>query len=96
MALLFVQGPPRTTPFEIQRDQILPGAARQSVVNGLPLEGQIIWEAGAEPAMVDVELRGSDETTVIGTMQATVSGRFRFSGVRYGVYWIVIESERFN
>ena len=96
MALLFVQGPPRTTPFEIQRDQILPGAARQSVVNGLPLEGQIIWEAGAEPAMVDVQLRGSDETTVIGSMQATTNGRFRFNGVRYGVYWIVIESERFN
>ena len=96
MALLFAQGPARTTPFEIQRDQILPGAARQSVTGGLPVEGQIIWEGEAEPAIVDVELRGSDDTTVIASMQATTSGRFQFSGVRYGSYWIVIESERFN
>jgi Tfp pilus assembly protein PilF len=96
MALLFVQQPSRTTPFEIQRDQMLPGAARQSVEGGLPLEGEITWEDGAVPAPVDVELRGSDETTVIGSIQATTNGRFRFNAVRYGTYWIVIESERYN
>jgi Tfp pilus assembly protein PilF len=98
MALLSVQQPvqqPRV-PFEIPRDAILPASVRQSVEGGFPLEGQITWEAGAEPALVDVELRGSDESTVIGRMQATTNGLFRFNNVRYGTYWIVIESERYN
>ena len=94
MALLSVQQ--TRVPFEVQRDQILPAAVRQSVEGDFPLEGQITWEAGAEPALVDVELRGADESTVIDRMQATTNGRFRFNNVRYGTYWIVIESECYH
>jgi len=82
-------------PFQVPRDQGVPASVRQSGTT-FPLEGRISWEAGAEPTPIDVELRGEDESTVINRTEATSSGRFRFDNVRYGTYWIIIESERYN
>ena len=68
----------------------------QSVKDGFPLIGQLHFEDGAEPAVVEVELRDENASTVLDSATATLGGRFYFNEVKLGTYWIAIESERYQ
>ena len=68
----------------------------QSVKDGFPLIGQLHFKDGAEPAVVEVELREENDSTVLDRTTATAGGRFYFNGVKLGTYWIAIESERYH
>ena len=86
-------------PAEIQianRNQISPGSIARSNAAGFSVIGRLTFEDGAEPAIVDVELRSPDGLNTLEMKQATMEGIFQFDGVGLGRYFVVIESDRYQ
>ncbi len=68
----------------------------QSIGDGFPLVGQLHFEDGAEPAIVEIELRNQGDVVVLDRTTSNPAGKFYFDKVGLGRYWIAIESERYQ
>ena len=77
--------------------QVLPSPnVRASVGDGLPIVGQLHFEEGADPAIVDVELRDVVAFSILDRVTSNPAGVFRFNDVPLGRYQVVIESQRYQ
>ncbi len=77
--------------------QVLPSPnVRTSVGDGLPIIGQLHFEEGAEPAIVDVELRDIVARNILDQVTSNPAGVFRFNDVPLGRYQVVIETVRYQ
>jgi len=106
MLILALQGrgsapPPRTGPPLLgtsESDDLLsmqPGAIQQSLKDGIPVYGKLIFPPGLKDPMVDVVLESFDGVIVAKTNSGP-NTEFRFNNVRLGRYNIVIEGERYE
>jgi len=98
--LLVLQGQPRspTRPDTIEAFEDLSmqaGAIQQSLKDGLPVYGKLIFPSGMKENMLDILLEGVDGSIVDKTISLP-NGQFRFDHVKIGRYHIVIEGERFE
>ena len=71
-------------------------AVLQSQKDGFPLLGQLYFEDGAETAIVEIELRDANDSTVLDRTTSNPAGGFHFNNVKVGRYWVVIEGERYQ
>jgi len=71
-------------------------AVLQSQKDGFPLLGQLYFEDGAETAIVEIELRDANDSTVLDRTTSNPAGQFHFNNVKVGRYWVVIEGARYQ
>lgn len=67
----------------------------QSMAQGIPVLGKLVYSGGPIPLGVEISLE-SEDGQVVDRKTAMPSGEFRFDNVRLGRYWIVVEGERFE
>lgn len=67
----------------------------QSMAQGIPVLGKLIYSGGPIPLGVEISLEGEDGQ-VLDRRTAMPGGEFRFDNVRLGRYWVVVEGERFE
>jgi tetratricopeptide (TPR) repeat protein len=71
------------------------GAVRQSVKDGFPLYGKLIFPPGVKPTVIDVVME-SFEGVIVAKTNSSPNAEFRFNNVMLGRYNIVIEGERYE